>query len=105
MPARWSECSLLPTERLRAELLALNGIGPETADSILLYGGSHEIFVVDAYTRRILERHEAITSDAKYDEIRRLVEQALRREQISAPSSRPPVLPLAPAASSFALCP
>ena len=47
-----------PTEQLRDELLALNGIGPETADSILLYAGNHSIFVVDAYTRRILERHE-----------------------------------------------
>ena len=49
-----------PTEQLRTELLALNGIGPETADSILLYAGNHGIFVVDAYTRRILERHEAV---------------------------------------------
>ena len=46
-----------PTPALRTELLAINGIGPETADSILLYAGQHEIFVVDAYTRRIFERH------------------------------------------------
>ena len=69
-----------PTEQLRAELLALKGIGPETADAILLYAGHHEIFVVDAYTRRILERHEGIRSTAKYDEIRTLVEHALRKE-------------------------
>jgi endonuclease III related protein len=69
------------TEELRAELLALNGVGPETADSILLYAGNHAIFVVDAYTRRILERHEAVGATAKYDEIRSLVERALRREQ------------------------
>ena len=69
------------TEQLRAELLALNGIGPETADSILLYAGNHAIFVVDAYTRRILERHEAVSAGAKYDEIRTLVERALQREQ------------------------
>src|SRR5271157_1445675 len=69
-----------PTEQLRAELLALNGIGPETADSILLCAGNHTIFVVDAYTRRILERHEAIPAGAKYDEIRSLVEGALQRE-------------------------
>src|SRR3954468_5662567 len=43
-----------PTTELREELLKLNGIGPETADSILLYAGQHEVFVVDAYTRRIL---------------------------------------------------
>jgi endonuclease-3 related protein len=70
----------IPTQQLRAELLALNGIGPETADSIVLYAGHHAIFVVDAYTRRVLERHDAVTADAKYDEIRILVEQALTRE-------------------------
>ena len=41
-----------PTAKLREELLALEGVGPETADSILLYAGQHPIFVVDAYTRR-----------------------------------------------------
>ena len=70
----------IPTQQLRAELLALNGIGPETADSIVLYAGHHAIFVVDAYTRRVLERHDAVAADAKYDEIRILVEQALTRE-------------------------
>jgi endonuclease-3 related protein len=66
-----------PTQQLREELLARKGIGPETADSILLYAGHHPIFVVDAYTRRILERHDAIGAKAKYDEIRQLVEGAL----------------------------
>jgi len=45
------------TARVRARLLAINGIGPETADSILLYAGDHSSFVIDAYTRRIFERH------------------------------------------------
>ncbi len=67
-----------PTARLRSELLALNGIGPETADSILLYAGQHEIFVVDAYTRRIFERHRLIKPDAKYDSIREMVEKSLQ---------------------------
>jgi endonuclease-3 related protein len=71
----------IPSQRLRAELLALKGIGPETADSILLYAGHHAIFVVDAYTRRVLERHGAASADAKYDEIRDLVEVALQRER------------------------
>jgi endonuclease-3 related protein len=64
------------TETLRAELLALNGIGPETADSILLYAGGHAIFVVDAYTRRILHRHGLLPAalQAKYDSIREHVE-------------------------------
>ena len=66
-----------PTAELRGELLALNGVGPETADSILLYGGNHPVFVVDAYTRRILERHEIVSSAAGYEDIRRLFEQAL----------------------------
>jgi endonuclease-3 related protein len=72
-----------PTAELRAELLALNGVGPETADSILLYAGHHATFVVDAYTRRILERHDAVTAAAQHDEIRELVEAALRREKPS----------------------
>jgi endonuclease-3 related protein len=67
-----------PTEKLRNELLTLNGVGPETADSILLYAGNHPVFVVDAYTRRMLERHGIITSKTKYEEIRSLMEQALR---------------------------
>ena len=66
-----------PTAELRDELLALNGVGPETADSILLYAGNHPVFVVDAYTRRILERHQIVSSAGGYDEIRQLFEQAL----------------------------
>jgi len=45
------------TPKVRARLLAINGIGRETADSILLYAGEHHSFVIDAYTRRIFERH------------------------------------------------
>src|SRR5262249_12861978 len=73
-----------PSEELRAELLAQKGIGPETADSILLYAGLHPVFVVDAYTRRIFERHELLTASAKYDDIRVLVERALEHEQAPA---------------------
>ena len=67
-----------PTDQLRAELLALNGVGPETADSILLYAGGHPVFVVDAYTRRILERHRILPANATYDQIRQSFEAALR---------------------------
>jgi endonuclease-3 related protein len=74
-----------PTNELRAELLALNGIGPETADSILLYAGNHPVFVVDAYTRRIVERHGLFTARTKYDDIREAFERALSSER--APSS------------------
>jgi endonuclease-3 related protein len=66
-----------PTPALREELLNLHGIGPETADSILLYAGNHPVFVVDAYTRRILARHEILPEKAAYEEIRELFEQAL----------------------------
>ena len=67
-----------PTAKLREELLALKGVGPETADSILLYAGNHPSFVVDAYTRRILERHGLVDAAASYDEIRALFERSLR---------------------------
>lgn len=67
-----------PTSKLREELLALDGVGPETADSILLYAGNHPSFVVDAYTRRILERHELADADAGYEEIRELFERSLK---------------------------
>jgi endonuclease-3 related protein len=66
-----------PTAQLRTELLELNGVGPETADSILLYAGNHPVFVVDAYTRRILERHGLITAKTSYEEIRQLIERAV----------------------------
>lgn len=64
-----------PTAKLREELLSLNGIGPETADSILLYAGNHPVFVVDAYTRRIVERHRLASPLATYDEIRELTRE------------------------------
>jgi endonuclease III related protein len=66
-----------PTPGLRSELLALSGIGPETADCILLYAGGHEVFVVDAYTRRVLERHGLAQTSTPYDEIRLAFERAL----------------------------
>ncbi len=67
-----------PTEGLRQELLELRGVGPETADSILLYAGQHASFVVDAYTRRVLARHGLISWKAKYDEIKTLCEEGLQ---------------------------
>ena len=66
-----------PTEKLREELLTLNGIGPETADSILLYAGNHPVFVVDAYTRRILDRHGIVPEKTDYEEIRQLFQTSL----------------------------
>jgi endonuclease-3 related protein len=57
---------------LRPKLLGIKGIGPETADSILLYGLKKPIFVVDAYTKRILSRHRIISEKASYEEVQRL---------------------------------
>jgi endonuclease-3 related protein len=68
-----------PTAHLRKELLELNGVGPETADSILLYAGNHPVFVVDAYTRRVVERHQLLPANSAYEDIRQLFEQALIR--------------------------
>ncbi|GAB6039085.1 endonuclease [Fundidesulfovibrio butyratiphilus] len=58
------------TRALREELLAVKGVGPETADSILLYALNRPSFVADAYTRRILSRHGLLPEDASYDELR-----------------------------------
>lgn len=58
-----------PTAELRDELLALRGIGEETADSILLYSASRPVFVIDAYTRRVLARHGLARADASYAEL------------------------------------
>ncbi len=69
-----------PTAELRERLLAVHGIGPETADSILLYAGEHAVFVVDAYTRRILERHRHAQPRESYDEIREKFERHLPRQ-------------------------
>jgi len=68
-----------PTPELRQQLLSLNGVGPETADSILLYAGQHPVFVVDAYTRRLAARHGILGEDATYEDIRSLFEEALTR--------------------------
>lgn len=57
---------------LREKLLGVNGIGPETADSILLYGLKKSIFVVDAYTKRILSRHKMISENTAYEEVQKL---------------------------------
>ena len=65
---------------LRAELLSINGIGPETADSILLYAGDHPEFVVDAYTKRILERHRVIDGKAEYEAVKTLFMQNLPKD-------------------------
>lgn len=59
-------------DELREMLLSVKGVGPETADSILLYGLKKPIFVVDAYTKRILSRHGIISEKASYEEVQKL---------------------------------
>lgn len=67
------------TQELRAELLSLTGVGPETADSILLYAGQRPVFVIDAYTRRVLSRHGLAAENASYDELQSLFHRHLPR--------------------------
>ncbi|HJY85951.1 MAG TPA: hypothetical protein VKE24_03860 [Candidatus Acidoferrales bacterium] len=69
-----------PTAELRERLLEVHGIGPETADSILLYAGKHAVFVVDTYTKRILLRHGLLSEKAGYEEMRELFERNLPRD-------------------------
>ncbi len=66
-----------PLDRLRAELLHVHGIGPETADDILLYACGKPVFVVDAYTRRIFARHGVVDSDIGYEALRAHFERNL----------------------------
>jgi endonuclease-3 related protein len=68
------------TGRLREELLAIRGVGQETADSILLYAVGKPIFVVDAYTKRILERLGFLDGTATYDHVQRIFMDALPRD-------------------------
>ncbi|UCG56138.1 MAG: hypothetical protein JSU70_14850, partial [Phycisphaerales bacterium] len=68
------------TGRLRADLLAVKGIGPETADSILLYALERPVFVVDAYTARITARHQLIEPGADYEQLQDLFESNLPQD-------------------------
>lgn len=70
----------IPTARLREQLLSLPGIGPETADSILLYALDRPVFVIDAYTRRILGRVGLARGDEPGEDLRRTIEAALPRQ-------------------------
>jgi endonuclease-3 related protein len=68
------------TSDVREKLLGVNGIGPETADSILLYALGRPVFVIDAYTRRVLSRHGIIRDDEPYDVYQGLFHSALEPE-------------------------
>lgn len=62
---------------IRERLLKINGIGKETADSMMLYAGTHLSFVIDAYTKRIFSRHGWSEKDCEYDELKQLCENSL----------------------------
>ena len=68
-----------PIPRLREELLSVNGIGKETGDSIILYAANKPIFVIDAYTKRILDRL-GITREKDYDELQELFQKNLPQD-------------------------
>ncbi|MBN1844490.1 MAG: endonuclease III domain-containing protein [Sedimentisphaerales bacterium] len=70
----------LSVGRLRAELLAIHGIGPETADSIILYALAKPTFVVDTYTHRILVRHHCLDADCDYEQIKSYCEGRLEED-------------------------
>lgn len=65
---------------LRRELLSVNGVGPETADSIILYAARKPIFVIDAYTKRFLLKHHLITDKAGYEDIQKLFMDNLKSD-------------------------
>jgi endonuclease-3 related protein len=71
----------LDTNVLRRELLSINGIGPETADSIALYAGGKPIFVIDAYTKRMLSRHGLVSEGASYAEMQSLFMDSLSPDE------------------------
>jgi endonuclease-3 related protein len=66
-------------KKLREKLLGVNGIGPETADSILLYALDKPVFVVDAYTKRIFSRHGLIKENESYDKVQAIVHENFPR--------------------------
>jgi endonuclease-3 related protein len=66
-----------PLPDLRRQLLDLPGVGPETADSILLYAAKRPVFVIDAYTRRLLHRHGHLAREETYEDLRLRFEAAL----------------------------
>jgi endonuclease III related protein len=69
-----------PTEELRQQLLQIHGIGPETADDILLYAFNRPVFVIDAYTRRLLTKLGLITGNEAYEVLRRGFESSLEQD-------------------------
>jgi len=78
----WRRMNAQPLKILRERILSVNGIGPETADSILLYAMDRPIFVVDAYTKRILSRKGLVAPDADYNTVQRLFMENLPADAV-----------------------
>ncbi len=78
----YRQLNRLNTTELRQQLLGVNGIGPETADDILLYAFKRPVFVIDAYTRRILLGFKLIKGDESYETLRALFENALGLDEV-----------------------
>ncbi len=72
----------LKTPELRDAVLTVNGVGPETADDILLYAFERPVFVIDAYTRRLLLALEMVEGNESYEELRLGFEGYLGREDV-----------------------
>ncbi len=70
------------TEELREELLSVNGIGPETCDTILLYAAERPVFVIDAYTKRMLTRHGLADEEVIYGEMQKLFMGSLKSDTV-----------------------
>jgi endonuclease-3 related protein len=74
--------STLDTPQLREWLLGIHGVGPETADDILLYAFERPVFVIDAYTRRLFERLGVLDGGEPYETLRMRFEQALGADPV-----------------------
>lgn len=74
---RLDELLMLPLDALRRELLTIYGVGPETADAIVLYAAGRPTFVIDAYTRRLFGRLGRLSGDASYDAVQSRFTDAL----------------------------
>lgn len=77
---KYDAVRLMGTSQLRKELLSINGIGPETADDILLYAFDRPVFVIDAYTRRLFDRLGMIDKDDGYERLRDIFENSLSKK-------------------------
>lgn len=77
---KWRDEKRIP---VREELLSISGIGPETADSILLYAFHRPVFVIDIYTRRLFSRIGIVPENVKYNQLQKLIQSELSKENLN----------------------